>query len=82
MFSIPESTCKFHLFFSEKFNIDTKSKVIFYYNNRIIHTIMNVTIFKIIKSTVHQAVYFIDLKIYNNARNNVCHYKILFPNYM
>jgi hypothetical protein len=21
MFSIPESTCKFHLFFSEKFNI-------------------------------------------------------------
>jgi hypothetical protein len=45
----------------------TKSKVVFYYNNRIIHTIMNVTIFKIIKYTVHQAVYFIDLKIYNNA---------------
>ena len=43
--------------------IYTKSKVVFYYNNRIIHTIMNVTIFKIIKSTVHQAVYFIDLKI-------------------
>ena len=57
----------------------TKSKVVFYYNNRIIHTIMNVTIFKIIKSTVHQAVYFIDLKIYNNAINNVCHYKIGFP---